>query len=80
MTELKKNLSRKVVGLLRNPITTILCPNGLIGFREGRSTKTYWIPLMTCYNMAIEANLKSERNRKELARIAKAAEKKGHRK
>ena len=66
MTNWKTPVKRSISGLLKRNITIILTSNGLIGFKEGRSKKIYWLPVMTAYNVAIEAELAhSKRLKKE---------------
>lgn len=56
MTKLSKPVQRSVDGLLRKPITVILYPGGVLGFREYRSRKVYTLPIITAYKLAIEAD------------------------
>ncbi len=56
MTKLNKPVRRSVDGLLRKPITVILFPGGVLGFKEHRSRKTYTLPILTAYKLAINAD------------------------
>jgi hypothetical protein len=56
MTLLNKPVKRRVDHLLRHGLTISILPTGLIGFKEYRSRTTYYLPMLTGYRMAVEAD------------------------
>ena len=56
MTTLNKPLTRRVdADCGRLPLAITIHPNGLIEFREKGSRRSYSIPAMACYRMAVQS-------------------------
>lgn len=65
MTELKEKVRRKVSGVLRKDLVVTLYPNKTLGLRQIRCKKEFLIPLMSCYNLAIEAERAAAKREKQ---------------
>lgn len=62
ITAINKPVRRKTVGTHRGKhfIVTI-APGDVIGFREERTHKTYWMPLAACFDMAVKMEVAAQR-------------------
>jgi hypothetical protein len=73
MTPLSKAVARKSTGLgpNRRRYVVTLAPGDVIGFRDERRRKNYWISIAACYEYAIRAEVarkKAERAKEKKAR------------
>lgn len=65
MTDLKKSVFRRTIGLHRGRrIMVSLCPGDLLGLRQERCRRTEYVSLAACYDMAVKARVAAERNAK----------------
>ena len=66
-TELKKPVSRRTTSPHRGRrVVVTIAPGDVIGFREERTRKTYWITLGACFDMAVKievARIKAEKHK-----------------
>lgn len=66
-TELRKAVSRRTAAPHRGRrVVVTIAPGDVIGFREERTRKTYWITLGACFDMAVKlevARLKAEKKK-----------------
>lgn len=54
-TELKRAVVRRTTAPHRGRrVVVTIAPGDIIGFREERTRKTYWIPLGACFDMAVK--------------------------
>jgi len=70
MTELKEKVRRKVSGVLRKDLVVTLYPNKTLGLRQLRCKKEFLVPLMSCYNLAIESERAALKREKALKKRA----------
>ena len=70
MTPLHKTVARKSNGNgpNRRQFVITIEPGDVIGFRDERRRKTYYVPLAACYEMAIKAEVAAARAAKRKAR------------
>jgi len=61
--ECKKPVGRKFKGLMMRPLNVTLHPAGWIELQEGRG-RSYSLPLMTVYRMAIEGERASRKRKR----------------
>lgn len=69
-TPLSKPVARKSTGNgpNRRRFVVTLAPGDVIGFRDERRRKMYWLPITACYEMAIRAEVERVRIEKRKAK------------
>lgn len=68
-TELNKPVSRKSTAAHRGrKFVVTLAPGDVIGFREERTRKTYWISLAGCFDFAVRVEVAAAKAAKQKAK------------
>lgn len=72
-TPLAKPVSRRSTGngVNRRQFVVTIAPGDVIGFRDVRARSTYWLPLATCYALAVRAEVARKRAERAAARKSK---------
>ena len=70
MTPLTKQVARKSTGNgpNRRRYVVTLAPGDVIGFRDERRRKTFWLSISACYELAIRSDVAAEKRMKKKAR------------
>ena len=64
-TQLKKAVTRRTESTHRGRrVVVTIAPGDVIGFREERTRKTYWISLAACFDMAVKIEVAHQRKEK----------------
>lgn len=65
-TELRKAVSRRTIAPHRGRrVVVTIAPGDVIGFREERTRKTYWVSLGACFDMAVKLEVARQRAEKK---------------
>lgn len=68
-TELKRAVTRRTTSAHRGRrVVVTIAPGDIIGFREERTRKTYWIELGACFDMAVKREVARIKAEKQQAR------------
>lgn len=70
-TELQRPVTRRTASRHRGRrVVVTIAPGDVIGFREERTRKTYWITLGACFDMAVKIEVARLKEEKKKARKA----------